>query len=130
MTSFGASEGAVTLIVSDVPASQEWYSKVFGAPIVFEADDSVVFQFENTLVNLLLASSAEELVAPMPITVGGPARAQYTVWVDDVDAVQAEVVARGVGFINGPLDRDWRQRTACLADPDGHVWEFAQTVPG
>jgi lactoylglutathione lyase len=35
---------------------------------------------------------------------------------------------RGVELINGPLDRPWGQRTACFADPDGHLWEVAQSI--
>jgi uncharacterized glyoxalase superfamily protein PhnB len=35
-----------------------------------------------------------------------------------------------VELINGPIDRPWGMRTACFADPDGHVWEIAQQLQG
>jgi lactoylglutathione lyase len=89
-----------------------------------------VFKFENMLVNLLRAGAADELIAPA--AVGGPetgSRFQLTVWVDDADAVCAELARRGVDLLNGPMDREWGVRTAAFADPDGHVWEVAQELP-
>ena len=124
-----ASIGAITLFVDDVAHAKAWYQRVFERPIVYEDDDSVVLRFEATLVNLLRRAAAVELVAPASV---GP-RAdrptfQVTIWVDDVDAVVAVLVDRGVELINGPLDRPWGQRTACFTDPDGHLWEIAQTI--
>jgi uncharacterized glyoxalase superfamily protein PhnB len=26
------------------------------------------------------------------------------------------------------MDREWGMRTAAFADPDGHIWEFAQEL--
>jgi len=72
---------------------------------------------------------APELIAPA--TVAEPraaAQFQLTIWVDDCNAACAELHARGVELINGPIDRAWGQRTACFADPDGHIWELAQTL--
>ena len=38
----------------------------------------------------------------------------------------AELAGRGVKFLNGPMDRPWGIRTACFADPAGHIWEIAK----
>jgi uncharacterized glyoxalase superfamily protein PhnB len=48
--------------------------------------------------------------------------------VDDADAVCAELTTRGVGLLNGPVDREWGMRTASFTDRDGHIWEIAQTL--
>ena len=40
----------------------------------------------------------------------------------------AALVARGVVFLNGPIDRPWGMRTAAFADPSGHCWELAQKI--
>ena len=50
---------------------------------------------------------------------------QLTLGVDDVDAACAELAARGVELLNGPMDRPWGIRTAAFADPSGHIWELA-----
>ena len=125
------SVGAITLFVEDPQRSKAFYEKVFEVPVLFEDEDSAAFQFENTIINLLATPAAPELIAPA--AVGGPeagARAQFTIWVEDANAVIAELSNRGVELLNGPIDRAWGMRTAAFADPDGHVWEVAQQLSG
>jgi lactoylglutathione lyase len=117
---------AITLFVEDVAAARQFYLDVFGLPVAFEDDVSVVFAFGSTLVNLLKASEAAELIEPA--AVGGPdvaARSQLTITVKDVDAICAELAKRGIALLNGPIDRPWGVRTAAFRDPAGHVWEIA-----
>ena len=123
------SVGAITLFVEDPQRSKAFYEKVFEAPVIFEDENSAVLQFENTIINLLATPAAHELIAPG--AVGGRdagARFQFTIWVEDANAVIAELSNRGVELLNGPLDREWGMRTAAFADPDGHVWEVAQNL--
>jgi catechol 2,3-dioxygenase-like lactoylglutathione lyase family enzyme len=117
---------AITLFVEELEGAKQFYSEVFGLPVIFEDDDSAVFKFENTLINLLKTTAAVELVEPAPVAsrdVG--ARAQFTIEVDDVDALCAELAGRGVELLNGPMDRPWGIRTASFQDPGGHIWEIA-----
>jgi catechol 2,3-dioxygenase-like lactoylglutathione lyase family enzyme len=123
------SVGAITLFVEDPQRSKAFYEKAFDVPVIFEDENSAVFQFENTIINLLATPAAHELIAPA--LVGGPdagARSQFTIWVEDANAVIAELSNRGVELLNGPIDREWGMRTAAFADPDGHVWEVAQNL--
>ena len=123
--------GAITLFVEDLAAASAFYEEAFGLPVHYADDASTVFHLGNTLVNLLKVEEADDLVAPA--RVGGPdagARAQFTLQVDDADAVCAELGRRGVQLLNGPLDRPWGVRTAAFADPAGHVWEIAQPIRG
>jgi catechol 2,3-dioxygenase-like lactoylglutathione lyase family enzyme len=123
------SVGAITIFVEDPQRSKGFYEKVFDAPAVYEDDNSVAFKFENTIVNLLARREAPVLIDPAPVASAGAGSSfQLTVWVDDADAVSAELVKRGVELLNGPLDREWGMRTAAFADPDGHVWEVAQEL--
>jgi lactoylglutathione lyase len=123
--------GAITLVVEDLPAARASYADVFGLRLLVEDDVSAAFDFGNTILNLLAAPAATELVAPAAVAAPGQGvRAQLTVWVDDVDAVCGELTARGVTLLNGPMDRPWGQRTAAFADPAGHVWEVAQGIEG
>ena len=125
------SVGAITIFVEDPERSKAFYEKVFNAPAVYEDDNSVAFKFDNTIVNLLARREAPGLIEPAPVASGDAGSSfQLTVWVDDADAVCAELVKRGVELLNGPLDRAWGMRTAAFADPDGHVWEIAQELGG
>jgi catechol 2,3-dioxygenase-like lactoylglutathione lyase family enzyme len=117
---------AITLFVEDLDVARRFYRDVFEVEALVEDDDSTAFRFGNTIVNLLKASAAEELVAPA--AVGGPdsgARLVFTIDVDDVDATCAELAGRGVELLNGPIDRPWGVRTASFRDPGGHIWEVA-----
>jgi catechol 2,3-dioxygenase-like lactoylglutathione lyase family enzyme len=119
--------GAITLFVEGVAAAKAFYQEVFGLPVFFEDDDSAVVNFGNTLVNLLKASAAHELIEPATVgTADAGPRLQLTIDVDDVDATCAELVKRGVELINGPIDQPWGVRTACFRDPGGHIWEIAK----
>ena len=118
--------GAMTLFVSDKDRAKEFYTRAFELEPVFEDDNSVVFKFENTLINLLVETEAPELIAPA--TVGTGTRAQFTIWVSDVDAEHERLRSRRVEFLNGPQDRPWGQRTIAFSDPDAHVWEIAQQL--
>jgi lactoylglutathione lyase len=125
-----AAIGAITLFTEDLERAKAFYQETFGLPVVFEDGDSAVFNFDDTLINLLRVSAAPELIAPAPVA--GPetgSRFQLTIGVDDVDAVCAELARRGVQLLNGPMDRPWGIRTASFTDPAGHIWEIAQDLP-
>ena len=119
----------ITLFVDDIASSSAFYTKVFTAETVWDDANSSVLRFGGLLINLLAASQAPPLVAPLPV---GPssagARALLTIRVTDVDAVCTALRAIGVDLLNGPTDRPWGRRTASFADPSGHVWEVAQLI--
>jgi catechol 2,3-dioxygenase-like lactoylglutathione lyase family enzyme len=116
---------AITLFVEDLAAAARFYSDVFQLPIFFEDDNSTVFKFGDTLVNLLEASEAPALIAPAKVaTPDAGVRFQFTLGVDDVDAMVDELKSRGVELLNGPMDRPWGIRTASFRDPGGHIWEI------
>lgn len=118
---------AVTLFVEDLAATKAFYLSVFGLPVAYEDDDSAVFKFGGTLINLLRTTAASELIDPAEVaSPDAGARFQFTIDVDDVDAMCAELAKRGVALLNGPMDRPWGVRTACFRDPAGHIWEIAK----
>jgi catechol 2,3-dioxygenase-like lactoylglutathione lyase family enzyme len=122
---------AITLFVEDLTATREFYQRVFGLPIHFEDDDSAVFNFGNTVINLLAVSEAQALIGPA--RVAGPeagSRMQFSIEVDDVDAMCTDLASRGVQLLNGPMNRPWGIRTASFQDPAGHIWEIVGELSG
>jgi catechol 2,3-dioxygenase-like lactoylglutathione lyase family enzyme len=115
------------LFVEDLAQARRFYEEVFRLPVVFEDEVSAVFKFGETLVNLLQAGEGPELVAPANVaSPDAGVRFQFTLNVDDVDAMCAELQSRGVELLNGPVDRPWGIRTASFRDPGGHIWEIAK----
>jgi catechol 2,3-dioxygenase-like lactoylglutathione lyase family enzyme len=126
MSTWPSGISAITLFVEDLGSSKEFYDRAFGLPIYFEDPNSAVYNFGNTLINLLEVGEAPSLIAPA--TVAAPdagSRVQFTIDVEDVDATAAELTQRGVTLLNGPMNRPWGIRTASFQDPGGHIWEFA-----
>jgi catechol 2,3-dioxygenase-like lactoylglutathione lyase family enzyme len=122
---------AITLFIDDVQRSKDFYSEVFGVDVMHEEEVSVVFKFENTVINLLKSTAAPELIAPAVVAdQASGSRYQFTIAVDDVDEVCEKLETHGVKLLNGPIDRPWGIRTASFTDPDGHIWEIAHRLSG
>jgi uncharacterized glyoxalase superfamily protein PhnB len=49
------------------------------------------------------------------------------VWVDDVDAVHARVVAAGIAA-DAPEDKDYDVRSFSVKDPEGYSWGFMKRI--
>ena len=127
MDSWAKGIDAVTLFAEDLAAAKQFYLDVFGLPIHYEDEDSVVFKFGDMLINLLSASEAPDLIAPAAVAPPeAGSRMQFTIAVGDVDAMCAKLSKRGVRLRNGPIDRPWGIRTASFRDPAGYIWEIAK----
>lgn len=119
--------GAITMFVESPARSRAFYQDVFGFSPVFEDDVSVMFSLGHSIINLLQISEAPGLISPAPVANSG-SRFMLSIFVDDTNAVCEALKERGAELLNGPIDRPWGMRTACVADPDGHVWEIAQDL--
>ena len=127
MASWPAGISAISVFAEDLATTKQFYLDVFELPVHYQDDVSCVFKFGDTLVNILQVSEAPELIAPAHVaSPDAGARVQFTITVDDVDAVCDRLAERGVTLLNGPIDRPWGVRTACFADPAGHLWEIAK----
>src|SRR5690349_18428881 len=118
---------AITLFTEELEQAKEFYQNAFGLPIEFEDSNSAVFKFGGTLINLLKITEANDLIEPAKVANReSGARYMFTISVEDVDAMCAELASRGVKLLNGPMDRPWGVRTASFMDPAGHIWEIAK----
>ena len=126
MSTWPGGISAITLFVEDLEAAKDFYDRAFGLPIYYQDPNSAVYNFGNTLINLLEVGQAPSLIAPATVaTRDAGSRVQFTIEVEDVDATAAELQNSGVLLLNGPMDRPWGIRTASFQDPAGHIWEFA-----
>jgi len=117
--------GAITLFVPDLDRATAFYQEVFGLPANGMDAETSMFRFKNVFVFLHQAAT-EQVTVPEVRAEAEKGVGQFAIIVDDVDAVCAELTARGVEVITGPADRPWGMRTVTFADPAGHFWEIAQ----
>lgn len=129
MSAMASDVTAITLFVADIARSKAFYSTILDRQPVYEDPVATTFRLDHVLLNLLLVREAPELVEPAGVaTVSAGARSLLTITVPDCDAACAELRARGIELLNGPVDRPWGVRTAAFQDPDGHAWELAQPI--
>jgi lactoylglutathione lyase len=121
--------GAIILFVEDLQRSKAFYHDVLGLEVEFEDDDSVLFKIKGLAFIVLQVDRARvQLQGEPTATPSVGATAFLTTFTDDVNALHADLVGRGIHFFQKPTDQPWDVRTAYFKDPDGHVWEIAQPV--
>jgi catechol 2,3-dioxygenase-like lactoylglutathione lyase family enzyme len=129
MTSPLAGLTLINLFVEDLPTARTFYADVLGLTPDFQSENSSAFSLGTTLINLLTIDAAKKQIAPATVAPAETGvRVQMAVQVDDIDTRCAELEAKGVPIINGPVDQPWGMRTACFTDPAGHLWEYAQPI--
>ena len=102
----------LSLPVSDLARSREWYIQTLGLKVEFEMPDRRTVALQDGEGFAIFLQEVGPGAAP-----GGTA-----LWfqVDDVDATHFEWSARGVTFTHGPRKSFWGYG-AELADPDGYL---------
>ncbi len=119
---------AMTLVVGDLERSKTFYREVFGLLPLDEEEDLAVLGFTNMYV-ALRRDPAHQPPGREVLGLAEKGVGQFAIWVEDVDAVRAELDEHGVTLISGPADRGWGMRTITFADPDGYIWQIAQDLP-
>jgi catechol 2,3-dioxygenase-like lactoylglutathione lyase family enzyme len=118
---------AMNLTVGDLERSKTFYREVFGLSPLHEEEDLAVFGFKNMYI-ALRHDPAHQNRQDEALGMAQKGLGQFSIFVEDAEAVRAELEAHGVKFISGPADRDWGMRTMTFADPDGYIWEIAQDL--
>ncbi len=121
---------AVNLIVGDLERSKAFYRDVFGLPVQFEDEETAMFRLGDTYFFLQRGTAHQDEPSTDALGMAQKGVGQFVVFVDDVDAVRAELDQAQVATISGPADRDWGMRTLTLADPAGYTWEITQKLSG
>jgi catechol 2,3-dioxygenase-like lactoylglutathione lyase family enzyme len=126
------SVSAITLFVEDVQRSKEFYERVFEVDGVDEDETTVILKFDNLFLRLLARGAAEEeMLGQVPLADSGSgASFELAIFVDDADALCAQLAERGAPIVYGPVDRPWGVSHVAIRDPDGHLWVFSADIPG
>ncbi len=121
---------AVVLFVADLDRAKTFYRDTLGLQMKYEDQESAGFDFDPTLLLLVSIAGAQDLLSREAVAVPRPAgsSSQLVAFVDDVDGLYTDLVAQGVEFVRKPIDREWGLRTAHFKDPDGNIWEIAQSL--
>ena len=110
--------GAATVfVVADIAKSTEYYRDVLGFAVTFEWGNPTSYMClcrDEVALHLNSASRTRRL----------PGHGAVCVFVRDVDAVHAELAARGARIAKPPQDYDYGMRDFDLTDLDGNQLTF------
>lgn len=112
---------AITLCTDDMAASVAFYERV-GLECTFGGADSPFSTMRigsGTFVNLQVAPDWNPDAAHW---------GRFILWVDDVDAVHAVLVAAGYAPSTEPADASWGERYFHVRDPAGHEVSIARPL--
>ena len=110
---------AVTFATPDMARAVRFY-EALGFRLAYggEADAFTSFRVGPGSLNLARADD-------QPPSTGGT---RVIFYVDDVDALYAQALARGFAPEAPPRDAGWGERYFHLTDPDGHALSFARPL--
>ncbi len=118
----------VTLGVTDLSRSVEFYRDGLGLPLVDENTESIAFfQTRGTWLALY---PRDALAADVGVTTEGQGFSGVTLahnvrTREEVDALLDVAVAAGVTLVKPAQDAFWGGYSGYFADPDGYLWEIA-----
>jgi lactoylglutathione lyase len=115
----------VVLVVADLDVSLRFWTGLLGLTLGHRSGPYAQLDTGTTRLALyqrqaMGATLGRPLQAPAPDAPGF----EVGFKVPDVDAAYAELVAGGARAVQPPVDQPWGQRTAYVADPDGHLVEL------
>jgi uncharacterized glyoxalase superfamily protein PhnB len=114
-------EAAVVLTVRDVVAGAKHYRDVLGFSVAFEYGEPPSYIGvcrDDVTVHLASATITEHAAG----------HGDLAIFCEGVDAIHAELMARGANVLGSPEDRDYGMRDFSVVDPDGNRLTFGQAI--
>ena len=108
---------ATVFVVADIARGTEHYRDVLGFTVTFQYGNPTFYVClcrDEVALHLLAASQTGRL----------PGNGGICVFVRDVDAVHAELAARGAGIVKRPQNYDYGMRDFDVIDLDGNQLTF------
>jgi catechol 2,3-dioxygenase-like lactoylglutathione lyase family enzyme len=106
------------LHVSSTAAAEQFYCRKLGFRLEFSHQGYMGISRDGILLHLSSLSG------------DGVAGNAVNIVVDDVDALHAELVAKGVPIAVGPVDQTWGTREMYVKDADGNSLRFRANLGG
>lgn len=121
----------LTLAVSDLARARSFYEDGFGWQAQFTDGDVVFYQLQGSVLALWRRESlaADAHLDAAQLRPGGVSIAHNVGSPEAVDAVVTAALAAGGRLVRAAERAPWGGYTAYIADPEGHLWEFAHN-PG
>lgn len=123
-----------SLTVTDVKASQDFYTDAFGFSKgeVFDDESGVAvfgeMLYKNQRIIMLVKENGFGCNVPTPAHSNSDPATSLYVYCDDVDDFYEQAKKAKANIVNEPEDMFWGDRIVAIKDPDGHCWSFATRI--
>ncbi len=119
--------------VQDLAVSRKFYQDVFGWPINLEFPVLVSFKMSSNIELMLYDKDAfARNTGQMPVfaTENSTSSTELYFHVDDIEEVIRKLEKAGARVLSELKPRDWGDKVAYYADPDGNVLAVASPIQG
>jgi len=124
-----AKDHMIILYVKDQEKSREFYQRLLEQAPVLDVPGMTEFIIAAGLrLGLMPERNIEKIICPalpQPVSGTGIPRCELYLVVDDPDRKYRLALSAGATAVSAAKARDWGDRVAYCADPDGHVIAFA-----
>ena len=116
----------ITLTTTDMARARAYY-EALGWQVMQAMGEATFYRMHHQVFALFTrAGLARETGLPVErLQPGAATLAQNQPDKAGVDAAYAHALACGATPVRAPFDTDWGGYSSYVADPDGHLWEFA-----
>jgi catechol 2,3-dioxygenase-like lactoylglutathione lyase family enzyme len=119
------------IVSSDVARSRDFYAGVLGGEVVLDGEPTIVALANSWIIINVGGPPTDDKPT---VTLEAPRDPDHVssflnIRVADIQAVYEQWRARGAEFLTPPTDRG-RELRCYMRDPDGHLIEVGQRVPG
>lgn len=116
----------ITLCVADLERARAYYEKL-GWELESEMGSVAFYRMQGQYFGLftLEGLARETALDESLLKTGATTLAQNQPSREDVDAAYVHAIGCGARGIRAPFETDWGGYSCYVADPDGHLWEFA-----
>lgn len=116
----------ITLCVADLARARAYY-ETLGWELESDMEIVAFYRAKGQYLGLFtLDGLAKETGRPVDsLKTGAMTLAQNQPSREAVEAAFAHAVASGATEVRAPFETDWGGYSCYVADPDGHLWEFA-----
>ena len=116
----------------DAKAALQWLEEAFGFEplmVVVNKDGSIGHSEMRFGDSMIFVGGEWDVDHKSPASLGGKNTQSLHLQVDSgLDALFARAVKAGAKPLREPADQFYGERSAMVADPEGHVWSFGQKL--
>jgi len=122
----------IIFYVSDQYRSCGFYENLLGIAPVLNVPGMTEFELKDGVkLGLMPEGGIAKIITPAlphPQEASGIPRCELYLFVEDVAMAYKNALELGARAVSPVIDREWGDRVAYIADPDGHVIAFAQSI--